>query len=369
MIKALYIHIPFCDNICLYCDFAKLVASDNLKTQYMNALINEIKYYKDDIKSVKTIYIGGGTPSSINLTLLEQLLNEINQLINLEQIIEYTIEANPNDINQAFVSLMKKYSINRISIGIQTTNDKLLKLLKRSHKNKDVIKSINLLRKNDIDNINLDFIYGIPSQTKTDILTDLAFIKKTKVPHISYYSLIIEDNTELKYLIDQSKITPLEEDLIADYSILIKNRLKKSGLSHYETSNYSKSGYESLHNLTYWNLFEYLGVGLSAASQYLNKRFKNTNRISKYIKNISNKQYVRIEEDFNPELEFLLMGLRKTEGIQLSDFKSRYKKDVFNKYPVLSKHIDNGLLVREEDILRFTELGQDLANQVYIDLL
>ena len=346
-----------------------MVASKKMQTEYINSLVQELIHYKEEYKCLETIYIGGGTPSFIGNELLVALLDNIKKYINLAQIKEFTIEANPNDVNKTFVDTLLKYNVNRVSLGVQTTNNDLLGLLKRTHNKKDIVNAIKLLQSNGISNINLDFIYQIPKQIKFDVINDLNFIKNHNINHISYYSLIIEERTELKYLIDKGLITPIDDDTGYEYSNLVKKELEAMGYIHYETSNYSKPGFESKHNLIYWNLDEYLGIGLSAASQYNDARYKNIDSISQYIKQIGNDIFNRDNEDYDPELEFLLMGLRKTSGVKLSEFKRRFKKDIFLKFPDLNKHLGNGLLKLDSDNLFLTTRGQDLANQVYIDLL
>jgi len=365
MIKGLYIHIPFCAEICSYCDFSKMVANLDLKKIYVDTLIEELKYHQDKYSNLETIYIGGGTPTNLDNNLLEELLFQINKVVDVANLKEFTIEANPNDITDDLGTLLKENNISRISLGVQTSNDSLLKILNRNHKNIDVENAVKLLRDNQIENINLDFIYGIPNQTKKDVINDIAFIKKLNPSHISYYSLILEENTKLLYDINKSKLKALNDDLVADYSDLITESLKELGYTHYETSNYAKPGLESLHNLIYWNLEEYLGIGLSAASQYNNHRYKNQSLITKYNENFK----VIEEEDFDPLVEFLLMGLRKTKGINLQEFKDRFNRDLFTAFPNLKRHLGNGLLVKENNILRFTNLGINLANQVYLDII
>jgi oxygen-independent coproporphyrinogen-3 oxidase len=365
MIKGLYIHVPFCSQICSYCDFVKQVAKSKTIENYIEVLIKELNHYKDLYRSIETIYIGGGTPSSIPLPLLGKLLNEINQLIDLSFVKEFSIETNPNDINEDFVKLIRKHSINRVSIGVQTINDSLLKILNRNHRKNDIIEALSILKNNSICNINLDFIYGIPGQTTEQVKEDLDFIKKVKPKHVSYYSLILEEKTVLDYQVKKGLVKLLDDDLVADFSDLVKVSIRHFDYKHYETSNYALQGYESLHNLIYWNLEEYLGIGLGAASQYNNMRLVNQSSLTKYALNFSD----RIEEDYNPKMEYILMGLRKTEGISVSKFKARFSVDVFEAFPLLNNHLVNGLLHIEQDNLLFTELGQDLANQVYLDII
>ena len=213
--------------------------------------------------------------------------------------------------------------------------------------------------------MNLDFIYGIPGQTIEDVHIDLDFIKESKASHISYYSLILEEKTMLDYQVKKSLTKMLDEDLVADFSDLVKSRLQEYKYSHYETSNYALNEAESAHNLIYWNLEEYLGVGLGAATQYQHKRFVNQRSLTKYSLDYKR----RIEEDFNPQMEYLLMGLRKTKGISLLKYKERFNIEVFECFPELRKHLETKLLQIKNEYLLFTELGQDLANQVYLDII
>lgn len=365
MIKGLYIHIPFCKQICSYCDFYKQVAKQKTISRYIDTLKKEVDFYKDKFHKLETIYIGGGTPSSIQLDILEKLLKKISSLIDLDSIKEFTIEANPNDVTDDFVKLIKKYKINRISIGVQTTDNNLLEILNRNHTKSDIIKGLTVLTENEFDNYNLDFIYGIPYQTLDYVKKDLEFIRKYKPKHISYYSLILEKKTVLHYQILQGMIKEPDEDKVADLSDYVKDALKELGYNHYETSNYCIDGYSSKHNLIYWDLDEYLGLGLGAASQYNNKRYLNPTSITKYLMDFKQVK----EESFSAKEEFLIMGLRKLKGISLNEFNQRFEQNVFDVFPHLEKHILNNLLVVAGDRLHLTEKGSDLANQVYMDII
>lgn len=369
MIKGLYIHIPFCDQICTYCDFCKMVASDEIKKVYMKALIKEIEYYNDLVANIETIYIGGGTPSSLDLTLMDGFLLELNQLISIDKLVEFTVEANPNDISDEWLQMLVKHNVNRISMGVQTMNDGLLKFLGRTHSQAQVIDAMGLIKKNKL-NVNLDFIYAIPGQTDKDLSQDLSFIKTLDPNHISYYSLILEEKTILNYLLSKQKISDFDEDLARDFGEKIDQHLDVLGYGKYEFSNYAKPGFESRHNLIYWNLEEYIGVGLNASSQFNYSRMVNPCKISKYLSGIKDKSLTMHRlEDFNPKMETLLVGLRKTKGISLDAYKQRFKKGVFDMFPVLTKHIDSHLLEVKEGYLRFTQNGLYLSNQVFMDLI
>ncbi|MFW5889580.1 MAG: radical SAM family heme chaperone HemW [Bacillota bacterium] len=368
MIKGLYIHIPFCDQICTYCDFCKMVTSNHKKKEYMKALVKELEYYSDLVSNVETIYIGGGTPSSLDNELLSAFLAELETIIDLSEIKEFTIETNPNDITEEFLSILKKYHITRISMGVQTLNEKLLDFLGRTHKPKTVFKAIDLIKESNL-NYNLDFLYAIPGQTKTDLKSDLEYISKFKPHHISYYSLILEDKTVLNYLIDKHKVDDFNDDLAREFGEIIDNKLEELGYEKYEISNYALPGYKSKHNLLYWNLEEYLGVGLNASSQFNYTRMVNPKKISNYLKEIEDKSLTMHHlEEFNPKLETLLVGMRKVEGIDLTAYKKRFKKDVFEIYPELKKHLKNNLLKIENNRLKFTKEGMYLANQVFMDI-
>lgn len=369
MIKGLYIHIPFCDQICLYCDFCKLVAKPSLQADYIEALLHELNHELNHLNALETIYIGGGTPSALATPLMKALLEAIRTNIDLTSIREFTIEANPNDITVEWLDLCKTAGVNRISLGVQTTKDRLTTLLKRTHLLMDTEKAIEQLRSKGFENFNLDFIFGIPGQQVEDLNDDLDFIERIRPPHISYYSLIIEPHTELSYRLEQGTLKPMDEDLEADMNLLVKQRLKALGYHRYEVSNYALANQTSKHNLLYWNLEEYLGIGLGAASQYDQNRYRNEAHISTYIMKIHTDDFSRDKEAFEPAMEYLLLGLRKTDGIDLLAYQSRFHSDVFSRYPRLKKHLDQGLLEITGHTLRFTDKGMDVSNQVYLDIL
>jgi len=368
MIKGLYIHIPFCDQICTYCDFCKMVASKDTQRAYMKGLIKELEYYDDLIQHIETIYIGGGTPSILEDDLMNGFLDELDMMVDMRRIKEYTVEANPNDVNETWLKMLKDHHVTRISMGVQTMNEDLLKFLGRTHNQETVNHAIDLLQATKLD-FNLDFLYAIPGQSKEMLLTDLDYIASFNPDHVSYYSLILEDKTILNYLINKHKVEDFDDDLARDFGETIEKRLKHLGYHQYEFSNFAKPGCESKHNLIYWNLEEYLGIGLNASSQFNNTRMINPSRISVYLEEIKDKSLTmhRLER-FNPKQEYLLVGLRKTEGIDIEAYKSRFRKDPFVLYPGLKKHLDNHLLEISDGYLRFTKEGMYLSNQVFMEL-
>ena len=313
---SIYIHIPFCNSICSYCDFCKFYYNSAWVDKYLESLEKEIKLnYKGEL--VNTIYIGGGTPTALNFNQLEKLL-KLTNLFN-KKALEFTVETNV-DLSLDKIKLLKQYGVNRISIGMQTINPKHLKFLNRNHTKDDVINLVNLLKKYDY-NINIDLIYAIPNQTLKELNEDLDFILSLDVNHISTYSLIIEPHTKL-YI---DNVLNIDEDLDYEMYQLINKKLNK--YHHYEISNFAKENYESKHNLVYWNNLEYYGFGIGASGYINNTRYDNTKSYKNYI----NGNYV-IEQhklDLNEKTsnEFIL-GLRKIDGIDVNEFYKKYNIDI-----------------------------------------
>ena len=313
---SIYIHIPFCSNICSYCDFAKFYYNSDWVDNYLLSLEKEIKLnYKGEV--VDTIYIGGGTPTVLNTNQLEKLLKITNLF--KKNDIEFTVETNV-DLSLEKIKLLKKYGVNRISIGVQTVNPKYLKFLNRNHTKEEVINLINLLKEYNF-NINVDLIYAIPNQTLEELNEDLDFILNLDVNHISTYSLIIEPHTKL-YI---DNISNIDEDLDYEMYKLINKKLNK--YHHYEISNFAKKNYESKHNLVYWNNLNYYGFGLGASGYINNIRYDNTKSYNNYI----NGDYVleKHELDLNETIsnEFIL-GLRKIDGIDVNEFYKKYNLEI-----------------------------------------
>lgn len=338
MVKSCYIHIPFCKKICTYCDFCKFYYNKDWVNKYLISLDNEISLnYKGE--ELNTLYIGGGTPSSLDINLFEELL-KICKRLNLNNNYEYTIEFNPEDINEDKLSLCKKYCVNRISIGIESFNKDNLKYLGRDYL--DFKSKIDLVKKY-FDNINVDLIYGLNIENLDILNKDLDDLLELDVPHISCYSLIIENNTVL----NNKGTKEISEDLDYDMYKLINKRL--SNYNHYEISNYAKEGYESRHNLTYWNNEEYYGFGVGASSYINNKRINNSKDILSYL----NKEYKFNEEELTIEDKIsyeLILGFRKTKGININDFFKKYNKNIIDLYNIKDLINENKLVLKDEYI-------------------
>ena len=316
MIKSMYIHIPFCTSICSYCDFCKFFYNSELADKYIDSLIKEIKAnYKNEV--LDTIYIGGGTPSSLTINQLDKLLSFIKTNIKTSNELEYTIECNVMDITKDKLELFKKYNINRLSIGIESFNEKVLSFLERNYTKKDIIERVNLA-KEYFTNINIDLIYAVPNETIDILKEDIDSFINLDIPHISCYSLIIEDHTKLSI----KETEYIDQDLDYDMYKLIESTLEEKGYSHYEVSNYSKDGYESKHNLCYWMNHKYYGFGLGASGYIDNYRYTNTKNINKYLNGnyISEKEIVTKEIDAS---NYAILGLRTKYGVNKKEFKDK----------------------------------------------
>ena len=362
----LYIHIPFCKAICTYCDFAKEVASSDKQDAYLNALNKEFEYYQDALKNVKTIYIGGGTPSALSDIQLNTLFTIINTYVNTKNVIEYTIEANPNDITLAKANLFKKNGINRVSLGVQTFNEKILKVLNRKHVNEDVYNGLKLLQDAAIHNINIDLIFNLPYQSIDNVKEDLKAATQLPITHISYYSLIVEENTKLYYDIQNKKLTLNDEDIEGEMYETIIDTLTSTHFDQYEISNYAKKGYQSKHNLVYWKNEDYIGIGAGSHGKYLNERYYNTRSVKFYIENVLKTNHGKASRyPYEPLRDTMLMGLRLTEGVNLKEIKDRFDIELLQAYPKLEDYIKEGLLELSNHYLRFTRKGILIGNIIF----
>lgn len=360
MSKGLYIHIPFCKTLCSYCDFPKIIAKEENHINYISKLLEEIDSYNNELNNISSVYFGGGTPNSISLSLLEKVFIRVKNI--LASSSENSIELNPELITEELCDLLLKYNINRVSIGVQTINQKEIKLLNRHHSKELVIEKIELLRKKNITNINCDFIFGIPGQNINDIYQDLKFIEELKLPHISYYSLILEAKTVLEYKIKKKEISILDDDIVADMYELIVKRLKSLGYHHYEVSNFSYNGYEAKHNMLYWNCDEYIGIGAGACGYINDKRYQNHRIINQYLNDfLDEEEIISINEK---KKEYFLLGLRMLDGVSIKKYKEKFKSDPFKDFNI-SSLIDKGLLEIDNDYLRIPEDKIFIANLVF----
>ncbi len=358
-IMSIYIHIPFCNSICTYCDFCKILYDRKYINDYLDNLEKEIKMrYNGEI--VNTIFIGGGTPSSLNDSELIRLMNII-KVFKLSKEYEFTIECNVESITESKLEIMKKYGVNRISIGVESFDDNVIKLLGRNHTKNDVYKKIKIVKKY-FDNINIDLIYAAYDDINI-LKSDINCFLELDIPHISTYSLIIEDNTILKI----KDMESIDEDTDYEMYKYIENILEKNNYIHYEISNYAKDGYQSKHNLVYWNNEEYYGFGLSSTSYINNERITNTRNLRNYL----NGEYsgTIIYEDKNIRMENeVMLGFRKLDGIDLEVFKNKFNVSLEDIYNV-NDLINAGYLVKENNHIRIKKEYMYISNEIIVRVL
>ena len=355
-IKHLYVHIPFCKSICFYCDFVHQIYNDNIVNEYLISLKKELDFYH--LNDLETIYIGGGTPSCLNNDQLDLLLSYFKEY----KPLEYTIEINPETLDLNKVLILKKYGINRVSIGLQSSNDNYLKLMNRHHTYNDVVNCIKLLRDNGINNISIDIMYSLPNQDIQDLDKTLNDVLKLDVPHISLYSLTIEDNTVFKL----KNYKPCDEDLEADMYEYIEDKLLSNNYIHYEVSNYCKEGYESKHNKAYWLYKDYLGIGAGASSKIGNHRYTNTFNIKDYIKDYSLKEEDLILNNDDLIFENIMMNLRIKQGINIAEFNKKYNIDLIKKLTSVLNKYESVLIVKNGQLY---VKNYEILNSILVDIL
>lgn len=396
----IYIHIPFCKHKCYYCDFVSFSSKEEIVEKYIKTVIKELKKYLENKEFMKnynvtTIYIGGGTPSYIDSKYIEEILKEIEKnLVNNDtkfQDIEVTLEVNPGTINEEKVNLYKEAKINRISMGLQSTNDQILKQIGRIHTYNEFLDAYSIVKKAGFDNINIDLMIGLPNQTISDVKESLNKIIELNPNHISVYSLILEEGTVLDKLIEEGKMELLDEELERNMYWYVKNTLEINGYNHYEISNFSKIGKESKHNLNCWEQKEYIGIGTSAHSYINGVRYCNKSSVEKYIENINNKDIdvneiiklgngdksflEKVEEVYeideiqsseDKKREYMLLGLRKLEGVKISNFKEKFVENpIYVYHKELEKLVEEDLIRIDGDRIFLSRRGIDLANLVW----
>ena len=344
MTNSVYIHIPFCNNICSYCDFAKIYYKDDIASKYLDSLLLEIKdNYQGEI--IKTIYIGGGSPSSLSIDNLNKLL-DIIKIFKISKDLEFTIEVNPDDITKEKLLIYQKMGINRISIGVESTTDIFLKYLNRKHNFKMVQEKVKIIKNLGFSNISVDLIYGMKNETIHDLKNDLDNLLTLDINHISTYSLEIHNNT----LLGINNYDKVSDDIDREMYEYITNYLEKKGFEHYEISNYAKEKSYSQHNLVYWNNLNYYGFGLGASGYINNIRYQNTKSLNNYMlgKRIIDEEILNDEDTISYAL---ILGFRKIEGINKKDFYNKYHKDILSLYNI-KELIKKGLIIDNGEYLK-----------------
>ncbi|OGO86699.1 MAG: hypothetical protein A2Y24_08730 [Clostridiales bacterium GWE2_32_10] len=372
----LYIHIPFCESKCYYCDFLSFDNKLDKVNKYIDSLCIHILNQKHEINKVgiTTIFIGGGTPSMLDIGQLTKLLTCLHENIDMKQLKEFTIECNPNSITTDKIKLFKDYGVNRISLGLQAWQNGLLKNIGRIHTQKDFIDAYYNLRNEGFDNINVDIMFSLPNQTMKMLEETIKNIVKFDINHISCYGLTIEANTRMAKMYENGEYTFPDEILDRDMYHYICDFLISNGYKHYEISNFAKASYECMHNLIYWELDDYIGLGLGAHSYYKDKRYHNAERLDIYQDEALNNDFKKYDIQ-NIDLkskyeEYMFLGLRKIDGIDIYEFEKKFKVKVFDIYQnKVESLISQGLIDYSNHNIKLTKKGIDLSNYVFINFL
>ena len=363
----IYVHIPFCKKKCKYCDFISFENKLNKSEDYINSLLNEIENCDKTGFTVNTIYFGGGTPSVISENLIVKVLEKIKSKYKVEENSEITIEVNPGTVSKEKLEAYKTSGFNRISMGLQSSDPNILKYIGRIHTYEEFCECYKKAREVGFKNINVDLMIGLPNQNLDNVIDSVNKVIFLQPEHISVYSLILEENTMLEREIKNGLYDiPTDEEERKMYDTT-KKILEKNDYIQYEISNFSKKGFESRHNLNCWNQEEYLGFGLASHSYFNNIRFSNTDILEKYIEN--QKDNVKIEEIQTEEIrkkEYMMLGLRKLEGVSISEFERKFEiNPLFYFRFEISKLVDEELIEVDLDNIRLTRKGLDLANLVF----
>ncbi|MFF2754259.1 radical SAM family heme chaperone HemW [Psychrobacillus sp. NPDC058041] len=372
MVRGIYIHIPFCHQICNYCDFNKFFFHNQPVDEYIESLGKEMTMYKEQLKnsSIETIFIGGGTPTSLTEKQLERLFTLIHSHIPMNKIIEFTSEANPDELTFEKMKLMRSFGVNRLSMGVQTFDQDLLKVLGRTHSNEHVYSVIENAKQIGFPSISMDLMYGLPNQTMEQWEHSLKEAYRLKIPHISAYSLLVEPKTVFYNLMSKGKLSLPGEDLEAEMYSYLLDEMQKQGYNQYEISNFSFKEKESRHNLLYWDNDEYLGLGAGAHGYVNNIRYSNHGPLKKYMESLESNEKPIMQKkevtDIEKMEEEMFLGLRKNAGISLKKFEIRYGKTLQNVYgKELDELIQNELIILEDDFVKLTRRGRFVGNEVF----
>lgn len=361
--NSLYIHIPFCEHMCSYCDFCKIYYNEEIARQYLVVLEQELHGLQIS-HPLKTIYIGGGTPSSLSLKLFTKLMDMIQPYID-ENTIEVCMEVNPESMNQEKLSVFLQGHGNRLSIGVQSFQEHLTKNIERFHTSAQVFDLILTARNMGLHNISIDLMYGLPKQTMADIKADLRIVKQLAIPHVSYYSLILEDHTVLK----NCQYQGIEEDDEERINTYIDDTLENMGLYKYEISNYARDGYTSKHNLCYWHFDNYYGIGLGASGKIDSTLYEHNRNISSYLKNTYTVKETYLDKD-DCVFTNIMMSLRLVEGVDIEKIKQCYGVNILEKYhSVIEKYQKLDMLKIEMGRLKCTKESIKLLNSILVDFM
>lgn len=378
----IYIHIPFCCSKCYYCDFTSYSNKDQYISQYIDSLCNEILNNSEILceYNIVSIYIGGGTPSYIDSKYITKILNVLKIFITSDNV-SITIEVNPNSVSEDKIKEYKEAGINRISMGLQSTHDEILKNIGRKHTYNDFINALEIIKKYDIPNVSIDLIYPLPGLTykllDETLDTVLSIRKQYNIHHISIYNLEVHENTKLDFLLKENFLSLVDEDEEFDMKENIQKKLESNGLHRYEISNYSETGYESIHNINYWKQGIYLGFGAAASSFFGGSRYTNTRDMDEYINYYLNNDrtisVIEEKEDLNKldlMKEYVILNLRLSTGVNIQDFYLRFKVKLLNIFnEEISKMVKSKLLCIDKTNVYLTSKGKDIANIVWEEFI
>lgn len=372
----LYIHIPYCIKKCAYCDFVSVPTDNGVPEAYFRALLKEADLYNESIAQTKidTVFIGGGTPSLLSSKQMEVLIKTLQKRFCFASDLEFTVECNPGTIDFEKLSVYYALGVNRLSIGLQSSSDRLLKMLGRIYAFSDFLTAVDCVHRAGFNNFNVDIMYGLPGQSADDLLESAEAVSDTGATHISAYSLILEENTPLYDDVKNGKVTLPDEDSVADMEEILRKYLHAIGYERYEISNYAKKGFRCLHNINYWKNGEYIGLGPAAHSAFRENgswmRWNNTNDIRKYIHDLTNgtpsiidKESIELKEEM---FETVMLGLRMTEGFELRSFSDRFGVSALSFYKdAIARLRANGWLnegLLAQGRLALSERGLDVQN-------
>lgn len=372
----IYIHIPFCVRKCNYCDFPSYPGFEGIFHEYAEAVCKEMEQLlrKYGRLTADSVFIGGGTPSLLSAQELSLIVHKLKKAFDIQEGTEITLEANPGTISLEKAEAWQSLGINRISIGLQAAQDRLLAFMGRIHTRNMFTESIGIIRNVGIKNINADIIFGVPSQSMEDWLETLQIVLQTGVSHVSAYSLQVEEDTPWFKLQKEGKLPYVDEDLERDMYGRTLEKLAENGFIHYEISNFAKPGFESRHNLKYWTGRPYLGIGAAAHSFIHDIRASNVCNPQEYIRKIrnnespqTNREHIGLQEKLS---ERFFLGLRLIRGVSLKSLQDEFGQQAIDKYRDTIKQLeDRKLVALEGDTLRLTRLGLDFANQVWMEFI
>ena len=361
-----YVHIPFCTQICYYCDFSKVFIKNQPVDSYLEHLLEEFRSY--DIQKLRTLYIGGGTPTALSASQLEVLLEGLTENLDLSVLEELTIEANPGDLDADKIAVLKNSAVNRVSLGVQTFDNKMLKKIGRSHLEKDIYENIDRLKLAGFDNISIDLIYALPGQTMEQVKENVAKAIGLDIPHMSLYSLILENHTVFMNRMRRGKLPLPKEELEAEMFEYIIAELERAGFEHYEISNFSKPSFESRHNLMYWDNAEYYGIGAGASGYVNGVRYKNHGPIRHYLSAVEEGNARITEEHLSQKEQMeeeMFLGLRKKSGVSMARFEEKFGRSFEGLYgEIVRDLVQQGLMQIDGDRVRMTKRGLFLGDTV-----